>query len=262
MSSTMDEEMPTLVAGVNNQIWLLLCNHSCKGAPMIHGARIKSLLEDRGLSQSALARAIGVSPQAINKIAGGGASNSVHLYKIAQFLGCTPEYLTGDSDEVGTGPLTEKHQSFGALPVQRIEDVAEEAGLVPVRQIDLAYGMGATFLDMVVDEVTQFFPVDWLRQFTKAPASKLFFAQGVGDSMQPTLAPNDTLIIDTSVDRLTMSDQIWAVTYCGLGMIKRLRPTKDGGIRIMSDNALVPEEVAYDGELNLVGRVVAVMRKV
>lgn len=175
-------------------------------------------------------------------------------------VGKKPNTISSVDD--ADGLAGEKHQAFGAFPVQRIEDVAEEAGLVPVRQIDLAYGMGASYLDMIVEEVTQFFPARWLRQFTAAPPSKLFFAQGVGDSMQPTLAPNDTLIIDTSVDRLTMADQIWAITYCGLGMIKRLRPTKDGGIRIMSDNALVPEEVAYDGELNLVGRVVAVMRKV
>lgn len=234
---------------------------------MILGDRIRSLLEARGLSQSALARAIGVSPQAINKIVSGGASNSVHLYKIAQFLGCTPDYLTGDSDEPGVVTLSDGRQSFGAFPVQKLEDLAEMAGLVPIRQIDLAYGMGATFLDtiagdMAVEEVTEFFPVHWLRQFTKAPASKLFFAQGVGDSMSPTLTPNDTIIIDTSIDRLTMADQIFAITYCGLGMIKRLRPTKDGGVRIMSDNSLVSEEVAYDGELNLIGRVVAVMRKI
>lgn len=224
--------------------------------------RVSRRMSDLGVTQVKIARATGLSQPTIGRFISGEVRKTTKLVELAQALQTTPEYLTGQSEDPDVPGSSEHRATFGAFPVQRLQDVAEEAGLVPVRQIDLAYGMGATFLDMVVDEVTQFFPVDWLRQFTKAPASKLFFAQGVGDSMQPTLAPNDTLIIDTSVDRLTMSDQIWAITYCGLGMIKRLRPSKDGGIRIMSDNLLVPEEVAYDGEVNLVGRVVAVMRKV
>ncbi len=219
-------------------------------------------MELRGLNQSALARAAKISSSMVNKLTSGSARETAHIYALAKALNCSPEYLSGDVDAIDIGAAGESRQLFGDFPVQKFEDMAEVAGLVPVRQIDLAFGMGATFLDMVVEEVTQFFPAAWLRQFTKAPPSKLFFAHGVGDSMQPTLTPNDTIIIDTSIDRLTMADQIWAVTYCGLGMIKRLRPTKDGGVRIMSDNPLVPEEIAYDGELNLVGRVVAVMRKI
>lgn len=234
---------------------------------MIEPARLKAAMKARNMSQSALARAAGISSSMVNKLVNGTARETAHIYDIAKALVCSPEFLSGDADEMGLSGAFEHRQSFGAFPVQKFQDVAEAAGLVPVRQVDLAYGMGATFLDTVADEiaveeVTEFFPAQWLRQFTKAPASKLFFAQGVGDSMAPTLTPNDTIIIDTSVDRLTMADQIWAVTYCGLGMIKRLRPTKDGGVRIMSDNPHVPEEIAFDDEMHLVGRVVAVMRKI
>lgn len=228
----------------------------------IVGERIAKRMKELGLTQSALARAVGVKQPSIGRLIAGETRQTRHIVELAQALRTSPEYLTGEVEKPEDGSANDRRDSFGAFPVQNFEDMAEEAGLVPVRQINLAYGMGGTFLDMVVEEDRQFFPVDWLRQFTSAPYSKLFFAQGVGDSMQPTLAPNDILIIDTSINRLTMADQIWAATYCGLGMIKRLRPTKDGGVRIMSDNPLVAEEIAYDGELNLVGRVVAVMRKV
>ncbi len=229
---------------------------------MIRGDRIQDLLDEKVVSQGALARAIGVSPQAISKMVKGGTTDSPHIYKIARFLGTTPEFLTGESDVANAPGGNESRAAFGEFPVPAAEEIAAEHGLLPVRQIDLAFGMGATYLDVPVEEEMLFFPAQWLRQFTKAPASKLFFAQGVGDSMQPTLAPNDTLIIDCSIDRLTMADQIWALSYCGLGMIKRLRPTKDGGVRIMSDNPHIPEEIAFDGELQLIGRVVAVTRKI
>ena len=229
---------------------------------MIEPERLVAAMSLRGMSQSALARAAGISSSMVNKLVNGGARESAHIYAIAKALRCSPEYLSGDSAEIDRADTSDSHVPFGAFPVQSIDSVAAEHGLMPIRQIDLAFGMGATYLDVPVEEETMLFPTQWVRQYTKAPASKLFFAQGVGDSMQPTLAPNDTLIIDCSIERLTMADQIWALSYCGLGMVKRLRPTKDGGIRIMSDNPHIPEEIAFDGELQLIGRVVAVTRKI
>lgn len=229
---------------------------------MIVPERLIAAMSLRNISQSALARAAGISASMVNKLVNGGARESAHIYAIAKALQCTPEYLSGDAPDIGGPDAADNPVPPAALPAQAAEDIAAEHGLLPIRQIDLAFGMGATYLDVPVEEETLFFPAQWLRQFTNAPASKLFFAQGVGDSMLPTLAPNDTLIIDCSIERLTMADQIWALSYCGLGMIKRLRPTKDGGVRIMSDNPNVPEEIAYDGEIQLMGRVVAVTRKI
>lgn len=225
-------------------------------------ARMDLLLKQKGWSQAELARRVGISTQAVWKLVSGGAASSKHLHKIARELDTTAEYLVGETDDSVQNGGRVGLPSSDSSSRPDIEDWASDHGLVPVRQIDLAFGMGATYLDQPVSEVAHFFPEEWLREFTSSPASMLFFAKGVGDSMLPTLSPNDTMIIDCSEKRLTMSDQIWAVTYCGLGMVKRLRPTKDGGIRILSDNPLVPEEVAYDGELNLIGRVVAVMRKI
>ena len=228
----------------------------------IVGERIEKRMKELGLTQSAVARAVGVKQPSIGRLIAGETRQTRHIIELAQALRTTPEYLTGDTDEAEPIGAGESRQSFGAFPGQSVEDFASENGLMPIRQIDLAFGMGATYLDVPVEEETMLFPMQWVRQFTKAPASKLFFAQGAGDSMQPTLFPNDTLIIDCSQNALNMADQIWAITFCGMGMIKRLRPTRDGGVRIMSDNPHVPEEVAHDGELHLVGRVVAVTRKI
>jgi len=45
-------------------------------------------------------------------------------------------------------------------------------------------------------------------------------------------------------------------------MIKRLRPMPDGTVRIMSDNPQVSDEIATDGDLTIIGRVVAIVRSV
>ena len=90
----------------------------------------------------------------------------------------------------------------------------------------------------------------------------MFIAEGLGDSMSPTIGTNDLLLIDRSADTLRVADQIWAFSFGGAGMVKRLRPRPDGSIAILSDNPSVAEDKAVDDELFLIGRVVAIVRKV
>jgi phage repressor protein C with HTH and peptisase S24 domain len=90
----------------------------------------------------------------------------------------------------------------------------------------------------------------------------LFVARGIGGSMMPTILDSDIVIVDRSQRTAKLRDQIWAMSLGDIGMIKRLRPSPDGSMRILSDNNLVPEDQAGDGELHIVGRVVAIVRKV
>lgn len=145
------------------------------------------------------------------------------------------------------------------MPNARI--IAEELGMVPVRHVDLAIGMGATFLDQAISETQRFMPREWLDLYTRSPADKLIVAQGAGDSMFPTIHHNDLVLIDTTQNIPQMSDQVFAVSYCGLGCVKRLRPTNDGGWLLFSDNPTITPITAYDGELHVLGRVVAFFRK-
>ena len=136
-----------------------------------------------------------------------------------------------------------------------------EPDLVPVREIDLSYGMGATYLDVPITEEVHHFPRAWLRRYTRSAPDKLFFAQGIGDSMEPTLHDSDLLLIDTDQRQLTSADRIWVLTYADCGMIKRLRPVPGGGVEVWSDKKEVSPFTAYDGEIEIIGRVVAVQRK-
>lgn len=141
------------------------------------------------------------------------------------------------------------------------EDVIDPDA-VDIQQWDVAYGMGGgTYLDLPVTGETHKFSRSWLRQFTHAPPEKIFLAAGTGDSMMPTILDADIVVIDTSQQEVRLADKIWAASYGQTGIIKRLRPMPDGSVKILSDNPNVPPETAYDGELSVVGRVVAVVRK-
>lgn len=140
--------------------------------------------------------------------------------------------------------------------------LANELGIVGIRELDLTLGMGATYLDVPVTERVRYFDIDWLRSYTRAKPEDLIIAQGVGDSMEPTIRDSDLLMIDCSQRHLNMAEKIWAIAYANCGAVKRLSPRADGGIDMLSDNILVPTRTAYDGELHVLGRVVAIVRKV
>jgi transcriptional regulator with XRE-family HTH domain len=66
---------------------------------MFDAGRFRDLLKERKLSQSELARRVGVSQASIYRLAAGDAYGSKHMHRIARELGTTPAYLTGETDD-------------------------------------------------------------------------------------------------------------------------------------------------------------------
>lgn len=133
---------------------------------------------------------------------------------------------------------------------------------LPIPMLELGYGMGGTFLDGIdPGEVIEHFPRAFVRMFTQAPANLLCFSHGIGDSMYPTIGDRDVLLIDRSRTDVTLNDQIWVMSVGGIGMVKRVR-IAGGKVTLMSDNENVSDYNAGEGELTMVGRVIAVVRRV
>jgi transcriptional regulator with XRE-family HTH domain len=63
------------------------------------GERITSRLRVLSISQSELARRVGLTQPAINALVRGASRSTAHLYKIARALETTPEYLLGETDD-------------------------------------------------------------------------------------------------------------------------------------------------------------------
>ncbi|MFV0642955.1 MAG: helix-turn-helix transcriptional regulator [Sphingomonadaceae bacterium] len=137
--------------------------------------------------------------------------------------------------------------------------------MVEVAEIDLRFGLGAAVMDEDVTETTaemRAFPKSWLRLITSSPPSQLYWARGVGNSMEPNIGDGEVILIDRSQQSPAFADIYWAIAYGQTGMIKRLRPMPDGSVKILSDNPNVPPETAYDGELHIFGRVIAVVKRI
>lgn len=218
-------------------------------AMTVTGQRLEKAMVSRGFDQSGLARKIGVSQATINRIIQGKTANSRLIPRIATQLAVPLPWLLGMSDDVGD------------LAGSKAND--DDDDTVEVNALDVSYGMGGTYIDdntVEIDKVK--FSRSWLRNFTDAPPEMLFVAQGIGDSMWPTIHDTDVVLVDRTERTVRMVDKIWAMSFGEVGMIKRLRPKPDGTMTILSDNPNVPDDRATDGDLFIVGRVAAIVRKV
>jgi phage repressor protein C with HTH and peptisase S24 domain len=184
-----------------------------------------------------------------------GKKDSVYgdnLQALAKELGVPAAYLTDEDFELSDVPAGKRE----------IRDSRVEGDIVKVPQIDLRFGMGGgqPFDEAVVEDVMDF-PRNWIRQFTTSSLTQLFFVIGAGDSMSPTIGDSDILLCDRTQTQPSMGDKIWAITQYGHGQIKRLRPTLNG-YQILSDNPLIPPDMAADGSMEIIGRVIAIVRRV
>lgn len=66
---------------------------------MAVGERLRQRLDEMGMSQSALARAVSLNQSTIAALIAGRARSSAHLHKIARALGTTPAFLEGETDD-------------------------------------------------------------------------------------------------------------------------------------------------------------------
>ncbi|MDX1966580.1 MAG: S24 family peptidase [Planctomycetaceae bacterium] len=182
------------------------------------------------------------------------------LPRLAGLFGCNVDFLlTGENLAITT---RDRRLEFDAGPTPLQSPVRiDRPDQVEVAEIDLRYGLGATYLDDNPDAAPRTFSRAWLRNFTDSPPDQLFWARGQGNSMEPEIREGDIVLIDRRQQSPHMADLIWAFAYGETGMIKWLRPMPDGSVKIMSSNQSVRPEVAHDGELSIIGRVVAVVKK-
>lgn len=222
----------------------------------IVGGRLEALIKDRGTNQSEVARASGMTQPSIGRLISGETKETGKLLELARALRTTPEYLVGETDDPDLSGLQDRHQSYLG------KAAAAAAGEVEIIGIDQRYGLGGTYVDNPVEEQPMRFPLAWIRQFTDAPPELLRWTAGQGDSMVPTIGDGDPLLIDLRQNTIRSRDAIWAFAVGQIGGIKRLRPQPDGSVEILSDNPNVPIDRAAEDELHVIGRVVAVVRRI
>lgn len=175
-----------------------------------------------------------------------------------------PEQSEREAD-VGT------NSSPAAVPTPRVPHVTPdqpmarsvdggEVALIPRLDLSLPMGPGATVDDYVEEEPVAF-DLGYLRTFTRTPPHRLRLAAGAGDSMFPTLVPNDLVWIDTTQNQLLHADRIYAASINGGAAIKRLRPVAGGErVLVISDNKTIEPYEVDANDVVIWGRVIRFAR--
>jgi hypothetical protein len=210
---------------------------------------IRELVEFCELPPATVAKRAGVAPSTISRPFNGTATTRLGRSVLEKLFEAFPQFPGWN-------------KSAAHLATAEIDETPE--GMVAIRHIDLGFGMGAAIMDTEIFEdraETLDFPRTWLRMITPNSPSQLCWSRGRGDSMYPTIGDGDVILIDRAQREIYDGDLCWAAYYGNTAVIKRLRPMPDGGVKMLSDNANVSSETAYDGELNIFGRVIAVVKK-
>lgn len=212
-------------------------------------ARLDRAVKEAGGS-AVVAQRAGVSKSSVDNWRKGGADPSLsNVMAVAAAAGVDFYWLA-------TGETKNIHMSLDDL-----QHAIEDRGQAHVPRLDVAVSAGhGSFVDQarMIDMIP--FTMDFFtRRLGKGPDG-MVIVDARGDSMSPTIADRDQVMIDTVDTQL--SPAIWAFTLDDAVLVKRLQQTP-AGIQVASDNpAYAPftiDRASADG-FHLIGRVIWVGR--
>lgn len=216
---------------------------------------VKALRSRLGLNQNAFAERLGVQQSYVSKWEAGKVEPSGdNIAAMASLASCS-------FDAFKTVPLP-KGEIAEVRPDQPLTRSVDAGEMVEIARLDLSLPMGpGATVDDYVEEEPVVFDASYVRSFTKAPPHRLRLAAGAGDSMFPTLVPNDLVWIDTSQNQLLHTDRIYAASINGGAAIKRLRPTAGGRrVLVISDNKTIEPYEVDAKDVVIWGRVIRFAR--
>jgi len=158
------------------------------------GTRIKKAREALTMTQVNLARAVGVSQQAVMELESGRAKGTKHTAKFARALGQDPLWL-----ETGDGRMREPAKAKRQARTDPQDALPEFADYERIPLFDMRTVAGRSALTATTSAIGfELFSSTWLRQLSQSPFSQLAVIAMSGDSMEPTLGHGDHALVDTA----------------------------------------------------------------
>jgi len=208
--------------------------------------RVSERRQELGLSQSELARRIGIRPQSIQQLEQGSIAKPRYLLELAHALGVAPEWLAGEA----------------RLPARPVPATEEEFALIPAYDLTASAGGGSVFQAENV-KYRLAFRRPWLNSVTAAPETLLSVLEAAGDSMEDTVRHGDTLLVDRSQTN-PRADAIFVLRWEDQLLVKRVQadPARRM-VTLISDNPRYPRiaDIRPD-DLDVLGRVIWIGRRV
>lgn len=142
-----------------------------------------------------------------------------------------------DAPEVVPGPRP-KHTKIQARPISTYENLDElpPETTVLITHVDVALSAGNGRETWHIEEKEPLpFQADYIRRLRASPKN-LVAVKVRGDSMEPRLFDDDTVVVDKADQRIPASGGVFALVYAGEMLVKNLFRMPDGSLRVVSDN--------------------------
>ncbi|CAM3675599.1 MULTISPECIES: S24 family peptidase [Yersinia] len=222
----------------------------------------KALLEE-GLSQEQLAKAVGLTQPAIQKLTSGKAKSSRKILEISEALRVKPEWLGR-----GEGPMREDgvkpHHPDSTIPRESEwgtvdawdskTPLHEDEVEVPfLRDIEFACGDGRVPNEDYNGFKIRFSKATLRRVGANTDGSGVICFPAAGNSMEPVIPDGATVAVDTQNKKI-VDGELYAINQDGLKRIKQLYRRPGGKVTIRSFNREEnDDEEALESELEIVG---------
>ncbi len=140
---------------------------------------------------------------------------------------------------------------------------AGKAGLRTIPKLDVGASAGAGAMnegEALAGKIG--FDEKWLRKLGVDP-KQLSLIRVEGDSMLPTLADGDDIMVDRAAANTALRDGIHVIRMDDMLMVKRLARGPKGRLSVLSDNPAYPDWADVDGAaVTVIGRVVWTGRRI
>ncbi|HGK4636041.1 TPA: S24 family peptidase [Yersinia enterocolitica] len=222
----------------------------------------KALLEE-GLSQEQLAKAVGLTQPAIQKLTSGKAKSSRKILEISEALRVKPEWLG-----LGEGPMREDgvkpHHPDSTIPPEREWGAVDawdsktplhddEVEVPFLRDIEFACGDGRVPEEDYNGFKIRFSKATLRRVGANTDGSGVICFPAAGNSMEPVIPDGATVAVDTQNKKI-VDGELYAINQDGLKRIKQLYRRPGGKVTIRSFNREEnDDEEALESELEIVG---------
>lgn len=216
-------------------------------------------MRDKGVTQGALAEAVGMSQPSVWKLVSGGAKGSRKTVQIAHALGVRPEWLSD-----GSGSMKDENKSEGLPPTSEWKEIKpwddktplsqDEVAIPFLKDIEFACGDGC-FQDEDHNGYKLRFSKSTLRRVgANSDGSGVLCFPVKGDSMEPLIPDGATVAINT-LDKRIVDGKIYAINQDGWKRLKILYRTGANQLSIRSfNNAEHPPENATLDSVEVIGR--------
>lgn len=212
---------------------------------MVDGAReaLRALAERHKADYAALSRLIGRNPAYIHQYVTRGTPRRLaerDRRVLARFFG-VPETMLGAPEDAAPA----RHVAVPRL------DVSASAG--PGALVEGETPLGHLAFDPA-----------WLRRIGSGDPARLSLVRVSGDSMAPTLADGEEILVDGGDGAGRLRDGIYVLRIDDALVVKRIALRPDGrALSVLSDNPAAPDWPDCDpARLRIVGRVVWAARRV